>query len=190
LLAIVSFSFAFILKYIKDIIQVIEYQNLYDVVLVGHSYGGLVIGGALDGIAGRIKSMIFMDAYIPQDGKNAFDIVPGLRDIYDQRSLKEECKGWLVESYSAEEFSVTDPHDVDWMKSRLCPMPYHTHNEPLAINGNKFNRVPKTYIAFTDFGHYMFKSIDSKEGTNWSYHEMVGAMMRWLAPQGNCPEYC
>jgi hypothetical protein len=57
-----------------------EYQDLYDVVLVDHRYGGIVIGGVVEKIPDGIKSMIFLDAYIPQDGKSAFDVIPGLRE--------------------------------------------------------------------------------------------------------------
>ena len=78
--------------HINDIVQVFEYQDLYDVVLVGHSYGGMVIGGVAEKIPDRIRSMVFLDAYIPQDGKSGFDLIPGLRDIYEQRRLKEEGK--------------------------------------------------------------------------------------------------
>ncbi|MDN5847335.1 MAG: alpha/beta hydrolase [Candidatus Nitrosocosmicus sp.] len=49
--------------HIHDIVQVFEYQDLYDVVLVGHSYGDMVIGGVAEKIPDRIKSMIFLDAY-------------------------------------------------------------------------------------------------------------------------------
>jgi pimeloyl-ACP methyl ester carboxylesterase len=72
--------------HIKDVIQVFEYQNLSNVILIGHSYGGMVIGGIAERIPQRIESMIFLDAYIPQDGKSAFDLIPNLKYIYDQRS--------------------------------------------------------------------------------------------------------
>ena len=74
------------------------------------------------------KSMIFLDAYIPQDGKRGFDLIPGLRNIDEQRRLKEESKDWLVLSYTPEEFGVTNNEDINWMKSRLCPMPFHTYD--------------------------------------------------------------
>lgn len=120
-----------------------EFQDLNDVVLIGHSYGGMVIGGVVDIIPHRIKSMLFLDAYIPQDGKSAFDLVPGLKDIYEQRSLKEKDKEWLVASYTSQEFGVTDSNDIRWMKSRLCPMPFHTHDEPLIIKNIKFKDIPR-----------------------------------------------
>jgi len=89
---------------------------------------GMVIGGVAEKILDRIKSMIFLDAYILQDGKRGFDLIPGLRDIYEQRRLKEESKDWLVLSYTPEGFGVTNDEDINWMKSRLCPMHFHTHD--------------------------------------------------------------
>ncbi len=77
-------------------------------VLVGHSYGGMVIGGIAEKIPDRIKLIIFLDAYIPQDGKSGFDLIYGLRDIYEQRRSKEEGKDWLVLSSIPEEFEVTN----------------------------------------------------------------------------------
>ena len=158
--------------HINDIVQVFEYQDLYDVVLVGHSYGGMVIGGVAEKIPDRIRSMVFLDAYIPQDGKSGFDLIPGLRDIYEQRRLKEEGKNWLVLSYTPEEFGVTNNDDINWMKSRLCPMPFHTHAEPLSIKENKPKRLSRTYITCTDFGDSMFHSIKSKESDGWDYFEL------------------
>ncbi|MDN5847336.1 MAG: hypothetical protein L0H53_13805 [Candidatus Nitrosocosmicus sp.] len=70
-----------------------------------------------------------MTHIIPQDGKGAFDVIPGLREIYEQRRLKEEGKDRLVLSYTPEEFGVSNNNDINWMKSRLCPMPFHTHDE-------------------------------------------------------------
>jgi hypothetical protein len=60
------------------------------------------------------------------------------------------------------------------MKSRLCPMPFHTHDEPLIIQNIKFKKLPKSYITFTDFGECMFKSIGSEKATSesWNYFEL------------------
>ena len=158
--------------HIKDVVQVFEYQNLHEVTLIGHSYGSMVIGGVAERMPDRIKSMVFLDAYVPQDGKSAFDLIPGLRDVYEQRSLKDKDREWLVLSYTPEEFGVTVPDDVSWMASRLCPMPFHTHDEPLTIQNTKSRDLPKTYITFTDFGDSMFKSMVSGEADAWNYLEL------------------
>ena len=59
--------------HILDIIQVLEYENLSKVTLVGHSYGGLVIGGVAAKVPERIIRLVYLDAYIPQDSKSAFE---------------------------------------------------------------------------------------------------------------------
>jgi hypothetical protein len=93
--------------------------------------GGLVIGGVAQKIPERIRQLVYLDAYIPQDNKSAFDIVPGLKAVYTQRTLKEQGSEWLVASYTPEEYGVTNSIDINWMRSRLCPMPWHTHDQPL-----------------------------------------------------------
>ena len=67
--------------HVLDIIQVLEYENLDEVMLVGHSYGGLVIGGVAEKVPERIRRLVYLDAYIPRDNKSAFDIIPGLEAI-------------------------------------------------------------------------------------------------------------
>jgi pimeloyl-ACP methyl ester carboxylesterase len=55
--------------------------------MVGHSYGGLVISSAAEQMANRIKRLVYLDGYLAEDGKTAFDLIPGLRDVYKKRSL-------------------------------------------------------------------------------------------------------
>ncbi len=122
----------------------------------------MVIGGVAEKIPDKIKSMIFLDAYIPQDSKSGFDLIPGLRDIYEQRRLKEGGIDWLVPSYTPEEFGVTNNEDINWMKSRLCPMPFHTHDEALSIQNIKSKRLSRTLVTFYNFGDSMFHSMEIK----------------------------
>ncbi|MGC1929520.1 MAG: alpha/beta hydrolase [Candidatus Nitrosopolaris sp.] len=155
--------------HIRDIIQVLEYENLNEVTLVGHSYGGLVIGGVAEKIPERIRRLVYLDAYIPQDNKSAFDIIPGLETIYKERTLKEHGREWLVASYKPEEFGVTNPNDIDWMNPRLSPMPWHTHDQPLRITNPK----AESYICCTEFGNVQFKA--QKSQADWDYHELMKA---------------
>jgi len=153
--------------HILDIIQVLEYENLNEVMLVGHSYGGLVIGHVAEKIPERIRRLVYLDAYIPQDNKSAFDIIPGLETIYKERALKEQGREWLVASYTPEEFGVTNPDDIKWMNPRLSPMPWHTHNQPLRITNPKARKIPKSYICCTEFGNALVSPAD------WDYHELM-----------------
>ena len=108
--------------HVVDIIQVLEYEDLNEIILVGHSYGRLVIGGVTEKLPERIRRLVYLYAYIPQDNKSAFNIVPGLETIYKQRALKEQGREWLVASYTSEEVRATDSIDIEWMNSRLCPI--------------------------------------------------------------------
>ncbi|WP_201449402.1 alpha/beta fold hydrolase [Nitrososphaera sp. AFS] len=66
--------------HILDITQEFEYEDLDNVILVGHSYGGIVISGVAERIPDRIKRLVYLDGYIPEDGKTAFDLIPGLEE--------------------------------------------------------------------------------------------------------------
>lgn len=61
--------------HILDIIQALEYKDPDEVTLVGHSYGGLVIGSVAERVPKRIKHIVYLDGYIPEDNKSAFDVV-------------------------------------------------------------------------------------------------------------------
>jgi pimeloyl-ACP methyl ester carboxylesterase len=147
--------------HVLDIIQVLEYENLNEVMLVGHSYGGLVVGGVAEKVPERIRLLVYLDAYIPQDNKSAFDIIPGLETICKKRALEEQGREWLVASYTPEEFCVTNPDDIKWMNPRLSPMPWHTHDQPLRITNPKSRKIPKSYICCTEFGSAQFKVLES-----------------------------
>jgi pimeloyl-ACP methyl ester carboxylesterase len=62
--------------HIEDICNVIKYERLKDFVLAGHSYGGMVITGVADRMADRIRSLVYIDAFLPANGKSLFDYTP------------------------------------------------------------------------------------------------------------------
>jgi pimeloyl-ACP methyl ester carboxylesterase len=100
--------------HVLDVIQVFEYEDLVDnVILVGHSYGGMVISDVAEKIPDRIKRMVYLDGYIAEDGKSAFDLIPGLEDAYKKRSLSEQGKEWwLVQPYDPTVWGVTNTNDI------------------------------------------------------------------------------
>ena len=72
--------------HIQDVTQMFEYEDLSGVILVDHSYGGLVISGVAEKLANRIKCLVYLDGYLPENGKSAFDLIPGLKEIYEKRA--------------------------------------------------------------------------------------------------------
>jgi pimeloyl-ACP methyl ester carboxylesterase len=158
--------------HILDVTQVLEYENLNEVILVGHSYGGLVIGGVAEQIPERIKHLVYLDGYLPENGKSAFDLIPGLKEIYETRSMKEQGKEWLVSSFDPTVWGVSDPDDVAWMNSRLCPMPWHTHDQSLRIVNLQAQKILKSYISCTEFKNFHFMAQRARSQSGWDYHEL------------------
>ncbi|MBV9253581.1 MAG: alpha/beta fold hydrolase, partial [Actinobacteria bacterium] len=62
--------------HVGDVAQVLWYEDLSNVVLVGHSYGGLVIGGVADQAPGRLKHLVYLDAFVPEHGRSMLDLGP------------------------------------------------------------------------------------------------------------------
>ncbi|MDF0682685.1 MAG: alpha/beta fold hydrolase [Candidatus Nitrosocosmicus sp.] len=157
--------------HILDIVQEFEYEDLDEVILVGHSYGGMVVGGVADKVPKRIKRLVYLDGYIPQDKKSAFDIIPGLEEIYKERALKELGKEWLVAPYEPQVWGVTDPPDIRWVKPRLSPMPWHTHDQHASLTNPEAINIPKTYISCTEYDNFHFMAQRAKSA-GWDYHEL------------------
>ena len=81
--------------HIKDVVNSILYEDLYNIILVGHSYGGMVVTGVADSLPGRIKKLIYLDAFVPEDGESLFSIQ---RDRGDR--MKQMAKdGFIVPAW-------------------------------------------------------------------------------------------
>jgi pimeloyl-ACP methyl ester carboxylesterase len=106
----------------------LESEDLRDVVLVGHSYGGLVVTGAADRLPERIARLVLVDSATPAAGKSFLDLVPGFRTWVEQ-------EGWRLPAPPPEGFGVTEPEDMAFMAPRLTPHPAATLREPLALTG-------------------------------------------------------
>jgi pimeloyl-ACP methyl ester carboxylesterase len=119
--------------HVIDVTQVLEYENFNEVIIVGHSYVGLVIDGVAEKVPDRIRHLVYLDAYIPQDNKSAFDIVFGSEITYKQRALKEQGMELLVASYTLEESGLANSVYINWMSTRLFPIPWHTHDQAIRI---------------------------------------------------------
>lgn len=134
----------------KDIANLIEAEELSDLVLVGHSFGGLAISGVADLMPQRIRRLVYLDSLIVEGGKTPFDAFPA--DIVaGRKKAAEETSGGLslpVPQPSA--FGVTDAKDAEWVKRRMTPHPFGTYTSSLNIKGPVGNNLPRTYVACTN----------------------------------------
>ena len=122
--------------HIQDIVNVIVWEDLHDVVLVGHSYGGMVITGVADRVPDRIKHVIYLDALVPKNGECVNDILP-------PRLKKPVQDGFVIPAWVTN--NPPPPHDV--------PMPAKTFSEPITLtNQSVAQKLPTTYILTVDAG--------------------------------------
>jgi pimeloyl-ACP methyl ester carboxylesterase len=131
----------------RDVVGTIECEELDDVILVGHSFGGNPISGAADRLPQRIRHLVYLDSLMLENGESPFDRLPP--DIVAARmKAAEDATGGLgIPPPAPEAFAVTEPADIAWLKRRLTPHPIGTYLSPLRLNGPVGNGLPCTYVA-------------------------------------------
>jgi len=105
--------------HIQDILNVIKYEDLRDVVLVGHSYGGMVATGVADRARDQISQLIYLDAFVPDDGQSLLDLNEPARSHMQQ--LAKSGDGWRVPPNPTP--PDTPPGDLEWLTERRVDMP-------------------------------------------------------------------
>jgi pimeloyl-ACP methyl ester carboxylesterase len=133
-----------------DIANVIEAEELSDVILVGHSFGGLPISGVAERMRARIRHLVYLDALLVEPGQCVFDMLTP-EVVAKRRAAAQESSGGLsLPPQPAQTFGVTHEADIAWLERRLTPHPLATYASPLNVSNPIGNDLPRTYIACTD----------------------------------------
>jgi len=137
--------------HINDICGLILSEDLNGVVLVGHSYAGVVIGGVADRLRERISGLVFVDALLPEDGQTVLDYqTPERAKFLLDRA--ENNDGWRLPPISAEVYGIEDPVLAAWVDEKCVGQPLATFRQVQKLTG-AWNSVPdKSYIRCTRSG--------------------------------------
>lgn len=136
--------------FITDITQVLHYEDLKDVVLVGHSFAGSVIAAVADRMPERLRHLVYLDAQILQSGQSALDIAPpDLYDFYKKRA-DETSGGLTIPANDPRYFGISEPDLIAWITPKLTPHPFQTYVDKLRLDHPLGNGLPVTYIACTE----------------------------------------
>ncbi len=131
-----------------DIVALILAQDLTGVVLVGHSYAGMVISAVAERVPDRIAELVFLDAMVPVDGESACDVMPVTKTLIDLAADGEQP--WrippLPELPPHGLFGVTDPADVAWVRTMLGDQPVRCLTEPVRLTDLRAAALPRTHI--------------------------------------------
>jgi pimeloyl-ACP methyl ester carboxylesterase len=133
--------------HIGDVLAVLEYEDLRDIVLVGHSYGGMVATGVADRAIDRVAKLVYIDAFVPEDGQSAFDLLPEAARASRQEAARTQGDGWLLPPNPTP--ADTSPEDVAWITPRRRWQPIATFTQRIVLENPAPTRLPRTYIYCT-----------------------------------------
>ena len=157
--------------HIADIVNLLEAEELEKVVLVGHSYGGMVITGVADRATARLRRVVYLDAFLPANGKCLLDYLhPDRRAIIKQGEM-----GGFVDPLPLAIFGVTDPEDVAWATRHEMRQSYRTFAQPVHFTGNGGASLPRTYIHCTNppTGSFDQFAARLRDDPAWKYYELA-----------------
>ena len=148
--------------HIADVVNLLRWEELSDVVLCGHSYGGFVIRGVADRVPERIRSLVYLDAFVPEDGECVLDhLSPEMAQQI--RMLAETAgSGWNVPPFPAERFNV-NPQYAAWVNAQCTPQSIASFEEHIRLNRSRAQDA--THILATGWDNSPF----------WASHERAKA---------------
>ena len=120
--------------HIADVIGLVESEELDSIVLCGHSYGGMVVSGVADRIAPRVRALMFLDAFVPEDGQSLLALQPPDR-AQRMREAAAKNGGWRVPPFPASHFGVRDAADRAWVDRRCVAQSIRTFDQPARLTG-------------------------------------------------------
>jgi pimeloyl-ACP methyl ester carboxylesterase len=163
--------------HILDIFNVLDFENLHHVILVGHSYGGAVITGVAELCAERLSHLVYLDAFVPQDGE-------AVKDLYDSPVADALAEHYLNGGKGGSEDAAVAGD------ARFTAHPLKTFVHPLQLKSKAAAALPRTYIFCTEKQEMglraqgIIRSADRAKAAGWSYHELnTGHHPMWTLPR-------
>ena len=157
--------------HVSDVVNTVLYEDLEDIVLLGFSYGGMVVTGALEHIADRVKHMVFLDAFVPNDGESVMD-----RTGEEGDHRIELAEDWLLPPRPR---LLADPVEQAWSEARRSLQPIGTFREPVRLSRalEEFD-FSLTYIKATadpdePADSFFWDAARRAKANGWAYHEIA-----------------
>ena len=159
--------------HINDVLGVLKWEELENVTLVGHSYGGMVITGAADRAADCIGSLIYLDAFLPEDGQCAMDMVAPERAANMRKAAEEKGDGWYVPPLPAGAWHVTDPDHVAFLDKLSSAQPWACMTDNISHQDRHLSIAKKAYILATGYEPSSFPPFAERfRGEGWPVEEI------------------
>jgi pimeloyl-ACP methyl ester carboxylesterase len=162
--------------HIQDILNLLRYEELQQVVLAGQSYGGMVVTGVADRAPERLAHLVYLDALVPQDGQSVFDLLPPAFGARFKEAARTEGAGWRVPAPPFE----NDPRVAAFARGRYVASPLRMFDQPIRL-GAPSDTLGRTYIWCTEdqegiegFGEVTRPFAEhARRDSGWRFHHLT-----------------
>lgn len=170
--------------HVADVVNVIKWERLEDVILVGHSYAGFILSGVAEQVADRIGALVFLDAFMPENGSAMIDgTSQGVRDAIAASPQTGEI---ALKPYPASALGVAEP-DRPWVDGLCTPHPMKTYTDRMVLTGARDTIAKKVFIRAKGFPSAAFDAVTAKLAADpaWKMEELACGHDAMVAdPQG------
>lgn len=141
--------------HIQDVVNLLEYEDLHDVRLLGHSYAGLVVTGVAEKVPERLGKLIYLDAILPEDGDNLYKVNGPMYEQIVEKDVVEKGEGWYwpLPGYDVlSQFLRIDDiseENLKWFREKSVGQPVGTYRQTISIKNPAAQKVARTYIRCT-----------------------------------------
>ena len=178
--------------YIQDIIDVIKFEKLQNVILVGHSFAGMIITGVADNLGYCISQLVYLDAAVPKDGDDFASHIPNISQenaIRRRQAFKAMARNGLwIDPIDPQLAGIFDSTDIAWVNDNSKPHPVNTWLEKLEVKRLGHEMPPRTYVLATnpptEIMGYPVHGLVAQSSKQWTYREIDCGHAMMIA----CPE--
>lgn len=158
--------------HVEDVAAVLRFEDLHEVTLVGHSYAGMVITGAASREFSRIGRLVYYDAFLPDDGQSALDLLPARIAQHFTESAAKDGDGWLMPRRPLEPLGVHSEEAKAWLVPRMGPHPFATYHDKLYFDP-RVRELPSSFISCTDWAAVFAPHADKARALGWPVREIA-----------------
>jgi pimeloyl-ACP methyl ester carboxylesterase len=163
--------------HIRDVLGVLEFEDLRDVILVGHSMAGMVITGVAERDSSRVGHLVYLDADVPRDGESSLDC-NGLRgDAREAFLARADGNGLLRPRYREQPWGITDARDATWVISKMTPHPIKAFSDPLRVTDAERFAGRRTFVLCSEGKDGGSAEVQTaarvRSESGWSYRELA-----------------
>ncbi len=144
--------------HVQDVVGLLQKEDLHQVILVGHSYSGMVITGAADSVPERIRRLVYLEAFVPRDGDSIASVAPFVVNML-RRDANKHGDGWRVNpprampAFLGGLYGITREPDLSMVRSKVTPQSLKTFEQPLHMTHREaLASIDRTYVQCTGSG--------------------------------------